>query len=138
MGKGKFFLPGLFVVISLIFVVLWALAEVISLSTSTEILGIWALNYNNSMAIAASHSWDVTCNSTVRVTYGYSHMIDVGTQNSPFMREYVDPPGDAHTETWTTYWWELQPGNYYAICTTGAVSGNKSHGSSDCASFTIP
>jgi len=139
MRKGKFLLPGLFVVISLTFVVLWALADVISVSTSTEILGIWAMNINNSVAIAASHSWDVTCNSTVRVAYGYSHTIwGVGSQDSPSMHKYVNPPGDVHTETWTTYWWELQPGNYDACCATAAVAGDKSDGSSDTASFTVP
>ena len=138
MRKGKFLLPGLFVVISLIFVVLWALAEGTSISALTEILGIWATN-NNTTAIVASHSWDVTCDQTVTVYYQYTHKVaGVGEQSTPLMNETVDSPGDVHTETWTTYWWELQPGNYDACCATAAVAGDKSDGSSDTASFTVP
>ena len=139
MRKGKFLLPGLFVVTSLTFVVLWALADVISLSTSTEILGIWATN-NNTTAIVASHSWDVTCDQTVTVYYQYTHKVaGVGEQSTPLMNETVDSPGDVHTETWTTYW-NLPSGDYTASCDTFAFTmpDYSSATSTDFADFTVP
>jgi len=141
MRKGKFLLPGLFVVTSLTFVVLWALADVISVSTSTEILGIWATN-NNTTAIVASHSWDVTCNNTVTVFYQYSHMVmdeagETSTRRTDVMNETVEPPGDVKTETWTTYW-SLPGGDYTATCITGAGAEGISDTSADSADFTVP
>jgi hypothetical protein len=137
MGKGKFLLPGSFAVISLIFVALWALADVISLSTSTEILGIWATN-NNSTAIVASHSWDVTCNNTVLVAYSYCHtVLGVDAKGSGTKYQSVDPPGDVHTETWITYW-DLPAGNYTAWCATFAEADGETDSSSDTAYFTVP
>ena len=139
MRKGKFLLPGLFVVISLIFVVLWALAEGTSISALTEILGIWATN-NNTTAIVASHSWDVTCDQTVTVYYQYTHKVaGVGEQSTPLMNETVDSPGDVHTETWTTYW-NLPSGDYTASCDTFAFTmpDYSSATSTDFADFTVP
>jgi hypothetical protein len=136
MGKGRFFLPGSFAVISLIFVALWALADVISVSASTEILGIWATN-NNSTAIVASHSWDVTCNNTVTVVYDYYHtVVGVETKTTSGTQTVV-PPGEVKTETWITYW-ELPEGDYTAFCATWVAADNSTASSSVDADFTVP
>ena len=136
MKRSKLLLP-LFIGISLIFIALWVLADLISLSTHTEILGIWSTD--GGVAITALHSWDVTCNNNVTVYYQYTHQIDgVGRVNTPIYVTIVAPPGVTHSETWTTVWYNLQPGNYTARCTTAASAEGKISTFTDSASFTVP